>query len=53
VFQRRGKHGDVYVHLDRPERIVQVPDHDSVDTGTFLRIIRDAQMTVDDFRRRT
>jgi predicted RNA binding protein YcfA (HicA-like mRNA interferase family) len=50
-FRRRARHGDMYMHPEDPSRRAEVPDHDTVDPGTLMAIIKRAKKTVDEFRR--
>ena len=49
VDHQRGSHVALR-HVDPPHRRLTVPNHNEVAKGTLRRIIRDAGLTVDEFR---
>jgi predicted RNA binding protein YcfA (HicA-like mRNA interferase family) len=48
VARQRGSH--IVVRRDEPRTTITVPDHDELATGSLRAIIRQADLTVDEFR---
>ncbi len=51
VVAGRGKGSHIVVHHPVEQRLITVPAHDPVRRGTLRAIIRQASLTVDEFRR--
>lgn len=51
VVRQRGSHIRMRKVNDRAAKPLTIPDHDEVKAGLLVRLIHDANLTVDEFRR--